>query len=137
MFLAGFIQKTIKADPIVKSNHIYPRRNQRRKTIEQSRKQCTMTQLEWPIGLWPVGLWDCPISLCFNVGSPPPLRINLTPLLKVGSYRGLRFDIVMDSWVHRIPGSPYIRPPILPLLRHRPAFNPPSRRRTSKLHKYS
>ena len=43
-------------------------------------------------------LWDRPVSLHFNVGSLLPLRINPTPFLKVGSYRGLRFDDAMDSW---------------------------------------
>ena len=67
-----------------------------------------------------LGLWRPPVSLCFNVSSPPPLRINLTLLLKVSSIQGLRFDDAMDSWAHRTPGSPINSPP------YHPRGHPPS-----------
>ena len=39
MFSAGFIQKTDKEDLFVKANHIYPQRNRRGKTLEDSRRK--------------------------------------------------------------------------------------------------
>jgi hypothetical protein len=62
------------------------------------------------------------------------------PLLKVGSYQGLRFDVAMGSWAHRTPSALYKRIPYLLLqgissilLHHLKT----SRRRTLELHKYS
>ena len=36
MFVEGFIQKTIKVDLFVKVNHVYPRRKQLKKILEDS-----------------------------------------------------------------------------------------------------
>jgi len=44
-------------------------------------------------------------------------------LHKVGSSRGLRFDVARDSWAHRTLGAPYIRPPYLLLGGMSPIFN--------------
>ena len=41
VFLAGFIQKTSKEDLFVKTNHVYPQRNRRGKTLEDFRRQTT------------------------------------------------------------------------------------------------
>jgi hypothetical protein len=41
MFSAGFIQKTIKMDPIVRLNHVYPRWYRLGKTLEHSRRLST------------------------------------------------------------------------------------------------
>ena len=39
MFVGGFNQKTVKVDPIVRSNHIYPQQKQLRKDLESFRRQ--------------------------------------------------------------------------------------------------
>jgi hypothetical protein len=41
-----FNQKTVKEDLFVKANHVHPRRNRPRKTLEQSRRQHTATRNE-------------------------------------------------------------------------------------------
>jgi hypothetical protein len=44
---------------------------------------------------------------CFSTAS----KVQSMPLLKVGSYQGLRFDVAMDSWAHRTPSALYKRTP--------------------------
>jgi len=41
VFLAGFIQKTIKVDQIVKLNHVYPQQKLTQKVPEDSRRHHT------------------------------------------------------------------------------------------------
>ena len=41
MFLAGFIQKTVKEDQFVKLNHVFPRRKQLQKVLEDTRRYST------------------------------------------------------------------------------------------------
>ena len=47
VFSAGFIQKTHKGDLFIKANHVYPQRNRRGKTLEDSRRQTTEVEGRW------------------------------------------------------------------------------------------
>ena len=48
VFLAGFIQKTIKVDQIVKLNHVYPQQKLTQKVPEDSRRHHTKAEDEAP-----------------------------------------------------------------------------------------
>ena len=50
MFLAGFIQKTIKEDQIVKVIHAYPQRKLPQKVPENSRRHHTEAEAEALLG---------------------------------------------------------------------------------------
>ena len=70
VFLAGFIQKTIKGGLFVKGNYGTPPRNQRGKTLENSRRRITEAGLaplpcgdDWPVGEAARPLWAPPVSL--------------------------------------------------------------------------
>jgi hypothetical protein len=47
MFVGGFTQKTIKEGLFVKANHVYPQRNRRGKTLEDSKRQTTKAEGRW------------------------------------------------------------------------------------------
>jgi hypothetical protein len=57
----------------------------------------------------PAGLWGPPSGLSFVRQFPTASKIESTPLLKVGLYRGSRWSVAMDSWAHRSLGAPYKR----------------------------
>ena len=50
MFSTRFIQKTIKVDIDVRSNHAYPQRKQLQKVLEDTRRQTTKEDHETPLG---------------------------------------------------------------------------------------
>ena len=64
MFVGGFIQKTIKVDPIVRLNHVYPQQKQLKKILEDTRRLSTEDQAKTLIGgsasptCRPANLWD-------------------------------------------------------------------------------
>jgi hypothetical protein len=45
VFSVGFVQKTVKEDLFVKRNHVIPQRNQRGKTLENTKRQPVSLQL--------------------------------------------------------------------------------------------
>jgi hypothetical protein len=72
----------------------------------------------WDVGLASptyksVGPWGPPSSPSFECQFATTFKIQSTSLLKVGSYRELKFDIAMDSWAHRTPSALYKRTPYL------------------------
>jgi hypothetical protein len=83
-----------------------PRPDPRADRVGLADPTCRMTHLRAP-----------PISPSSLHRFPTAFEVQSTPLLKVGLIRRLRFDVAMDSWAHRTPGSPIYSPPY-PLLRH-------------------
>jgi hypothetical protein len=69
MFLAGFIQKTIKGDQIDKFNRTYPQRKQPQKVPKDLRGHHTESKAEAPPGGAGQPDKSAPASY---VGSPPP-----------------------------------------------------------------
>ena len=73
----GFIQKTSKVDPIITFNHVYPRRKQLKKILEDTRRCTTEAWAKWP-QKWasqPKPLAGRPALE--PARPPPPLRLHL------------------------------------------------------------
>ena len=134
MFLAGFIHKMSKVDPIIRLNHVYPRRNRLRKTLEHSKRQTTLShnkslpcgadqphlQDSRPVGptcqsllrtLFPHRLWESisPVAQCRFKSrdeiEPCYMRYGVMLSMTSATKRG------------RVPGTAHIRP-LYPLLGH-------------------
>jgi hypothetical protein len=86
VFSVGFIQKTIKVDLIAKTNHVYPQRKQLQKTLEDTGRQPSATDLERMIGgasrpHLQAGLLVPPVMHRFDVGSSTAIKVQSTPFL--------------------------------------------------------
>ena len=84
MFLAGFIQKTVKVNQIFKVNCAYLEQKLLQKVLEDSRRHHTEAEGEAPLAP-PTGRPAPRAHLsapCFYVGSPPPPRLHLCRLFK-------------------------------------------------------
>jgi hypothetical protein len=94
VFLAGFIQKTVQVDLIARINHVYPWQKQLQKTLEDTRRQPSMTDPKRMISGagWPhlqVGLLVPPVMLRFDVGSSTAIGSNLHRCFKLVWSEGL------------------------------------------------
>ena len=113
MTVGGFNQKTVKEDLFVKVNHVHPRRNRPGKTLEQSRRQTTITQPE-PL---PCGA----VQPHLQAGRPMGPRVSLSTLrqfstaLKIESTPLLKVDLIRGSWFDI---APYIYAPVPPPAGH-------------------
>jgi hypothetical protein len=84
--VGGFIQKTSKVDPIVRSNHVHLWENQYGKTLEASRRSPTEDGRVWPQpgGGRPLGVAGPPVALLalsFDMDSPTAFEVQSTPTL--------------------------------------------------------
>ena len=78
-FLAGFIQKTVKVDQIIKLNHVYPRRKLQ-KVLEDTRRHSTEVGTERLLG--GIGWFHLHANWSPGPTCQPPLRTLVLHHLK-------------------------------------------------------